>query len=154
MENQREIKKLAAEFKALIAGGRNVLDPWCYYFKRRISRRNFVLRHDYTSMFARLLASPECIADMKINHDPQTNIVTFLGTEEMLQDAEEGNLDMMGIIACGLHDETRTEFIRAVARNTTASMSDASPSQRERRRRKVIAYLQKVCRLYDAACVA
>ena len=92
MENQREIKKLAAEFKALIAGGRNVLDPWCYYFKRRISRRNFVLRHDYTSMFARLLASPECIADLKIKHDPQTNIVTFLGTEEMSQDASKATL--------------------------------------------------------------
>ena len=141
MENQRKIKELAAKFKALLAKGENVTTPWGYCCKQC---------HDYTSMFARLLASPECIADLKIKHDPQTNIVTFLGTEEMSQDAKQGNLDMLGIIACGLHDETRTEFIRAVARNTTASMSDASPSQRERRRRKVIAYLQKVCRLYDA----
>ncbi len=145
MENQRKIKELAAKFKALLAKGENVTTPWGYCCKEC---------HDYTSMFARLLASPECIADLKIKHDPQTNIVTFLGTEEMSQDAKQGNLDMLGIIACGLPEEVLPLYARTIAKDAVGDMPGATRSQKARERYKVRQYITKIYQMYQRALAA
>ena len=154
MENQREIKALAAEFKTRIAQGEKVYDPWCYYFKWRISRRKFTLRHDYTSMFARLLASPELLKDMEIKYNPEENTISFLGTEHMMQDAEAGNLDVLSIIACGLPEEVLPLYARTIAKDAVGDMPGATRSQKARERYKVRQYITKIYQMYQRALAA